>query len=588
MHRAVSAIRRAGSKLLRYTGLEPLVGARLRRYLELLAERAEPYRQRRAAARFPYQPTVSLLVPVDGDDVPYLPGMIASVRKQSYPHWELLLLADSESTTTSAARVVAGVGKQDRRIHLLHCAATAVVARLNHALEQSSGDFVGLLYGSDELAPAALFSGVRLLNEHPGVGLVYTDENQLSPRGEQGCAFFKPAWSPEHFLSCMYTGGLSLYRRSTVREKGAFREGFGTAYEYDLALRISEGTRAIHHLPLVLYHRRVAALARDTPPFLQRVAGAGARRAVADHLKRKRLDASCEPGLSEVTQRVRFRIAGRPLVSILIPTGGFTRRIDDREIVLVIECVRSLVERTDYPHYEIVCVDDGDLGTPTNTALRAAAGARLRQISHPGPFNFAAKINLGASHAAGEHLLLLNDDMEILSPGWLSAMLEFSQQPEIGVVGAKLYYPDRAIQHAGVVVPPEAFPAHVYRGFPAALQPAYYDLHLVRNYSAVTGACMMTRRAVFEAAGGFDPAFPVNYNDIDYCLKVRELGYRIVYTPYAELLHFESISRGAGGTDARPEELELFDRRWRSRGAADPFHDSRRSAVWSVEHRTCV
>jgi GT2 family glycosyltransferase len=258
-----------------------------------------------------------------------------------------------------------------------------------------------------------------------------------------------------------------------------------------------------------------------------------------------------------------------------------TRDVGGRSIDLLANCVRSIAERTDYPHFEIVYVDNGDLRADTREALASLRGLALRAVTYTGPFNVADKMNLGARHAAGEHLLFLNDDVEVIGPGWMRAMLEYSQQPGVGAVGAKLYFPNDAVQHAGVIIPPVGSPAHVYHAFPPKRQAGIADLGVVRNYSAVTGACLMTRAEVFADLGGFDVGFPVNYNDVDYCLKVRERGLRVVFTPYAELYHFESLSRvGSADHGIRPEELARFAGRWGHVAKRDPYHDMRRTSVW--------
>jgi O-antigen biosynthesis protein len=568
-----------GGKLLRLTGLESVVGSHLHPVHDRLAAWAEPHRQRYVASRLKYRPQISLIVCLDARNSAFLPGTVASIQRQTYGCWELVIASDSE-IPDATLRHVASLARRDPRIRLQRSDDAAIVLRLNQALANSRADFIGLLNAGDELAPDALYRCVRLLTEDPAAEWLYTDEDQLLPTGGRVLPFLKPTWSPEHFLSCMYTGGLSLYRRTALQEKGAFRDGFGAAFEYDLALRLLDDPRVIHHLPQVLFHRRVEEAAPGPPPAIERIPADDARRAVTDYLARNRIEAVCEPGGARTTHRVRFQINGAPRVSIIVPTAGFSRLVRKHTRVLVLNCIESILRRTTYANYEIVCVTNRQLGEATSAALRSAAGSRLRQVSFSGPFNFSEMINLGASAATGEHLLFLNDDIEVLSPDWLESMLEFCQQPEVGAVGSKLYFPSLAIQHAGVVTPPGGFPAHIYRGITQSQQPEYQDLHIVRNYSAVTGACMMTSSTVFSAAGGFDPAFPVNYNDIDYCFRVRELGYRVVYTPYAELIHYESVSRAKDNdTGAKPEELQLFGNRWGSAMAADPFNDAWRSSL---------
>jgi GT2 family glycosyltransferase len=376
-------------------------------------------------------------------------------------------------------------------------------------------------------------------------------------------------------LSSGYLGRLTVYRSACIRQAGGFRPGFDGAHEFDLALRVTERTQHIHHVPKVLYHRAVPHWQPRRSTLLGVDGRPAARKALQDYLNRNSPEATAEIGTRPDTQRVRWGIRGLPLVTVVIPTAGFRRNIGGKELDLLANCVRSIVDRTGYPRVEIICVENGDLPCSTREAISAPMPFPVRIITYAERiFNVAAKMNLGAREARGEHLLFLNDDTEVLSAGWLSAMLEYSQLPEIGAVGAKLYFDNGSIQHAGVMIPPVGSPGHVYYGLAPVEQMAVSDLDVVRNYSAVTGACMMTRRDLFERLGGFDESFAVNYNDVDYCLKVRESGYRIVYTPFAELLHFESVSRVSSGDEGvKPQEVQQLRERWEAQIVRDPYHD---------------
>jgi glycosyltransferase involved in cell wall biosynthesis len=481
----------------------------------------ELHRQRGRALRFRYAPTLALLVPVRNGAPVALRRTVASVLRQSYPRWKLYLV-QAGPDAPAAAEAVRALACADARVAAWNgTGGSQPNAALNGVMAAAQAELVALLDEGDELVPDALFRVTEFLNENPGTDVVYTDEEPAG--GAPGGPMYKPDWSPEHFLFQAYTGRLAFYRRGTVQEVGGgVRADFQAAREYDLLLRMVERTSRVGHVREVLYRRRAPA---EVPPVAE------ACQAVSDHLRRLGAEAECRPDPGGNGYRVRFRVRGTPRVSIVIPTAGMTRTVGERRVDLLANCVRSIAERTEYANYEIVWVDSGDLRPETSAALAAVEGAALRGITYTGPFNVAAKMNLGAAAATGEHLLFLNDDVEVVSGEWISAMLEFSQQGEVGAVGAKLYFPDGAIQHAGVVIPPEGSPGHVYYGFPCERQAEVADLQVVRNYSAVTGACLMTRAAVFREAGSFDPAFPVNYNDVDYCLKVRERGYRVVFTP---------------------------------------------------------
>jgi GT2 family glycosyltransferase len=256
-------------------------------------------------------------------------------------------------------------------------------------------------------------------------------------------------------------------------------------------------------------------------------------------------------------------------VSIIIPTAGQIRDVATGKLDLLATCVESIIARTEYHNYEVLCVDNGDLSDATRQSLESLQDQRIKLLSFTRPFNLADKMNFGAQHASGPHLLFLNDDTSVLSGEWLAAMLEFSQQDEIGAVGAKLYFPDNRVQHAGVIIP-NYTPFHVFYRHRGTSIGYFSNMVLTTNYSAVTGACMMTRAEVFNRAGGFNLVFPINYNDVDYCLKVRELGYRIVFTPFAGLCHFESLTRVGG---VRVEETARLKDVWGETIQCDPYYN---------------
>jgi GT2 family glycosyltransferase len=292
-----------------------------------------------------------------------------------------------------------------------------------------------------------------------------------------------------------------------------------------------------------------------------------------DHVARLPLRATVEDQPGDGYWRVRYEIVGRPLVSVIIPTDGRVARMASGSRDLPLACVQSIVERTDYENYEIVLVDNGRVSP--ELARYIDAQPRIRRVGYDadGPFNFAHKLNFAARQAAGEHLLLLNDDTEAITPEWMRAMLEFSQQPEIGAVGAKLLYPDGRLQHVGVVLGIGGGACHVFSG-QARNSPGYFgSAWVIRNYSAVTGACCMTRRDVFDALGGFDERFATDFNDVDYCLRVRARGLRIVGTPFAQLYHFEGATFGSREHVVNPAEVSALSERWAEVIAHDPYYN---------------
>jgi GT2 family glycosyltransferase len=371
----------------------------------------------------------------------------------------------------------------------------------------------------------------------------------------------------------MYTCHLMILRTSLARELGGFRRGFEGSQDYDLVLRVSERTDRIHHVPQILYHWRKIPGSVAASGLAKTWAIDAGERALQEHAERTGLDAVVVPGPGPGLFRIRHRIAGTPLVSIVLPTAGRTRVIGDRTIDLLVNCVSSVVKKTTYQNYELVIGDDGELPEATAAYLASVTQAPIRRLHFPQPdgFNYGRKLNFIASHARGEHLLLFNDDTEIISGEWLEAMLEYSQQEAIGGVGAKLLYPDGRIQHIGIVTGVSGMVAHAFHGHPGSTPGYGASAQIVRNYSAVTAACMMTRRELYERLGGFDVRFQFDFNDIDYCLRLRRAGYRLVYTPYAELYHLEMATWGARPWHA--EELEYMRQTWADVLANDPYYN---------------
>ncbi|HEX8394661.1 MAG TPA: glycosyltransferase family 2 protein [Longimicrobium sp.] len=529
-----------------------LIPGPLRPMVKGVFTRLELRRQRRRVPALTAVPTFALLVPLSGTDARAAARTIRSAVRQSYPHWTLYLVPQKSAPHAGAAGAV-----RDPRV-----TTWSGEPSLQAVADASGAEWVALVPPGDELSPAALFRVAESLAADPAADVVYTDEMVAEGSGMR--PVLKPDWSPDTILFDAYTGGFCCFRHASAREAGSFRTEPGDARGYDLLLRLAERGAPIRHLPELLYVRRGGAggvPVHARPEF---------RRAVNEHLAREAA-AGRRPRGEAGERGVRFEVRGTPLVSIVIPTAGMTRTVAGRPLDLLAHCVQSIADAGEYPAYEVVVVHNGDL-RPETVAVLDASGVSLRMVAYAGPFNVAEKMNLGAAHAAGEHLLFLNDDVEVITPGWLRAMLEYSQQEPIGAVGAKLRFPDGSIQHAGVALAPNAAPGHVHYNIPRAGEANVPELSAPRNYSAVTGACMMTRAGVFREVNGFDADFPVNYNDVDYCLRVRAAGYRVVFTPFAELFHFESVSREVTNEHGvRPAELVQFAARWGAAYRGDPL-----------------
>jgi len=534
---------------------------------------------------------IGVITPVYNIEGPYLRRCIESVRAQYYPFWELCL-CDDGSTSPDTLEVLESYRGIDPRIKIaVHEKNQGIAAASNRAVEISTGDYVAMLDNDDELAPKALYEVAKAIEINPEIDLLYTDEDKLDDSGEFVDHYCKPDWSPDHLLSVMYLLHLLVVRKDLFYEVGGFRPEFSGAQDYDLALRLSTRAQSIHHVPKILYHwRKIRGSAAELVDAKPEALDAG-RRALEDHLERNGIEGEVEFGQIEGTFRVRYRIREHPLASLCILAGNNRATVEGKgNIDLLENFVKSIVAKTDYPNYEIVVVDDGNLSDSTRRAL-SGLPYRLESFTEPDrplnfPFNFAKKANFAFRQARGRHIVLLNDDMEVISEEWLSAMIEFTQQPRVGVVGARLLFPDGRIQHVGVVLGVNRRAAHPFHSFPAGFVGYNAYTHVIRNYSAVTAACMATRIDVVEATGGFDEQLAIDYNDIDFCLKAVQQGYDVVFTPYAELYHFEgtSIHRKV----QNPREVELFQQRWSSFVERDPFYNpnlTRTRADFAIDPR---
>lgn len=530
---------------------------------EALAEMA------RVQAGWAYRPLISIITPVYNTDPKWLRAAVESVRRQAYPHWELCL-CDDASTSAATRAALDQLAQSDARIKVTRLPQNGgISAASNAALALARGEFIVRLDHDDELAPEALFELARLLNQHPDADVVYSDHDKLEADGSRSEPYFKPDWSPDLFLSYMYLCHMDGARRALVEEVGGFRSEYNGAQDYDLYLRLTERTTRIHHIPAILYHwRKIEGSTAGAGAAKPWALDAG-QRALADAVARRGWNAEVVPGRLPGHYRVRFRITEQPLVSILILTRGGEPAPGQRD--LLAECLGALVRRTTYTNYELVIASDS--GRVSAQTARAIASSR-HEIHHydvPPPFNFSRKTNFAAARARGSHLVLFNDDVEVITPEWIEALLEHSQRPEIGAAGGKLYYPDGRLQHVGMLLGVGAgtIAAHAFHQHPGA-SPGYFGSTIVTtNMSAVTAALMMTRREVYERMGGFNEDLPIDFNDVDYCLKLRHDGLRIVFTPWAEAYHHESASFGPRTQDLN--RIAEMRRLWGSEIDRDPY-----------------
>ena len=529
---------------------------------------------RRDLRALPRHPLISIVMPVYNPDLLHLSSAIDSVRAQIYENWELCI-ADDASTDASVARTLKQYATADSRIKVTFRERNGHIAACsNSALELATGEWVALLDQDDLLSEHALAVVAATIGEHPEAGLIYSDEDKIDQSGARCCPFFKPDWNPELLLGQNYVSHLGIYRRALLIEIGGFREGYEGSQDHDLALRCSEKLQPAHirHIPRVLYHWRMAEGSAAATAEAKPYAAEAARRAIADHLQRKKIDGVVVPcPENREWHRVIYDLpAPLPLVSIIIPTRD--------QAALLQRCLTGIREKTDYAPVEIVIVDNGSTEPETHALLsKLALDARVQLLTDAGEFNFSRLINRGVRIARGEILVLLNNDIETEKSGWLREMVSHAMRPEVGAVGARLWYPDGRLQHAGVVLGLHGVAGHAFQRFPpqpVALMNRTFILS--QNCSAVTAACMVLRKTIFDDVGGFDENLPNNFNDVDFCLRLRERGWQIIWTPYADLIHQESASRGRdSGFAERAQllrEMAYMQEKWGEQLRNDPFY----------------
>lgn len=518
-------------------------------------------------------PKISLIFPVYNTRPDFLNEAIFSVLHQGYTDWELCIACSTDGGQWSQANVQrVHAATNDPRVKVVFTPAQGISANSNAALELATGDYVAFLDCDDTLDPNALGHIANAVVAEPDLDFIYSDEDKIGTFGGNFAPYYKPDWSPDTFMSKMYTCHFSAYRTSLVKELGGLREQYDGAQDYDLVLRVMEKTDRIHHIPAVLYHWRIHETSTAGGAGAKPEAHTAAVEAIHDALSRRGEAAIVEPS-STGHHNVRYLPVDpdSQRVSIIIPIRDNARMTDN--------LLRTIYSRTHgYSNFEVIVVDNGSVEPETAKMLEKWADREpdFRVIRDDRPFNFGGLNNMAAREATGNFLLFLNNDMVVLSPEWLRDMVGYAQRESIGAVGAKLLFADSTVQHAGVILGPGGVAGHPFSGASDHEHGYYSQLSTVTNYSAVTGACLMVRREVFEEVEGFEERLAVAFNDIDLCIRIRNSGYNNVYLPFVKLFHFESKSRGYEDT---PEKRARFDReaqfmknRWGQMLINDPFY----------------
>ncbi len=521
--------------------------------------------------RLQNRPLISVLMPVYEPSGEHLRKAIESVTEQIYENWELCI-ADDASTVTETHEILQEYRNKYPRIKLVTRANNGHISRAsNSALSLVDGDWVAMLDQDDALSANALAEVVLEIARYPESQIIYSDEDKFNQHGVRYAPHFKPDFSRELFRSQNYLNHLIVHRTENIKSVGGWRVGFEGSQDYDLTLRIFEriDERSIRHIPKVLYHWRATTGSTALSINEKSYAYAAGMRALEEHVERTKISAVLEQASDGPYYRLRHRLTeSEPLVSIIIPTRD--------KVELLRNCISSIFSRTTYRNFEILVVDNGSVKEETISYLEEMqAYGKIGVISYDHPFNYSAINNFAVRHVEGDVLCLMNSDIEVINDDWLSEMVSWVCQEDIGCVGAKLYYPDNTIQHAGVILGVGGVAGHSHKYQDKDANGYFHRLKLVQNLSAVTGACMVVRREIYEKVGGLDEEnLTVAFNDVDFCLKVRELGLSNVWTPYAELYHHESKSRGL---DDDPEKIARFQneisymqRRWKL--VPDPYY----------------
>lgn len=530
-------------------------------------------RQRKISKDFKYRPLISILLPTYNTNPTYLRSCIDSVLSQSYDNWELCISDDNSTSEQTKGVIKEYVEKYGNIIVTFRKENGHISKSSNTALSMAKGDYISLLDHDDILPPNALFEVVDTINKNPKVDLIYTDEDKIDCEGNHIEPFFKPDWSPDFMNSCNMITHFATMKTNIIRRVNGFTVGTHGAQDWDLFLKITSKTNNIYHIPKILYHWRKSetstAMNADSKPY----AYINQKNVLRSSVRQRKENAYIDSHVALGFWRKKYVIPTNPLVSIIIPTKNNFKYIK--------KCIESIIENTTYPYFEIIIVDTGSTDSQVNNFYGKLINdnENIQIVKYKKKFNFSDACNYGADNSNGEYLLFLNNDTEVITHDWIQSLLEHAQRPEVGMVGPKLIFEDKTIQHAGIVLSERDIAFHPFYGQDERVDIfTYIYTANIRNVSAVTAACCMVGRDKFNKVGGFDTKLRITYNDVDLNLKLRKEGYHNVYTPYAELFHYESKSVGRINTSERDgSELksaqEEMRKRWSDFLKRDPFYN---------------
>lgn len=522
-----------------------------------------------------YLPLFSIIMPVYNVDLKWIRKAVSSINNQIYKNWELCI-ADDASTNPKLIKYLKRLSRR-KNIKVTFRRRNGHISQAsNSALKLANGEFVALMDNDDILHPQALAEVVKVLNEDKNTDLIYSDEDKVDIEDKRMEPFFKPDWTPDLFMSTNYLCHLTVIRKRLVDSVKGFRKGYEGSQDYDLFLRVIEKTKNIKHIPDVLYSWRKIPGSTAYEYKEKNYVDNRSIKALEDYLKRNNIKGEVNTGLFSGSFRVKYEIIGEPLVSILIPTKDKPEYIE--------RCISSILDKTTYQNYEIIIIDTNSTDKKTLEYYNTIKDdPKIKFLKWEKKFNFSAVNNFGVKDANGEFLLLLNNDTEIITPTWIEGMLEHAQRKDVGAVGVKLLYPNNTIQHAGIVLginggTGKGVAGHAFKFFPREIQGFPVQKDIIKNYSAVTAACLMIKKDKYFEVGKMDEEFRIAFNDVDFGLKLLKKGYYNLYTPYVELFHHESISVGKPEDNTRDndefkKEIDMMYERWEELIKKDPYYN---------------
>lgn len=546
-------------------------------YEQYIPTREELEKQRKK--KWNYGPKISIIVPAYKTPEAFLRQLMDSLLAQTYANWELCI-ANASPEDASMEYVLKEYAKKDSRILWKKLEENKGIAEnTNEAFAMATGEFAGLLDHDDLLAPNALYEVAKALETEPDIDVLYTDEDKV--RGDEVLEHFQPNLKPDFNIDLLrsnnYICHFFVVRKSLLEKTGGFRREYDGAQDYDFIFRCTQAAGKIHHIPEILYHWRTHQSSTADNPESKLYAFEAGKRAIEENLRQNGLIGEVSHTKDYGFYRVKYPVQGEPLVSIIIPNKDAKEDLE--------KCIQSILEKSSYTNYEILIVENNSTGEEIFSYYKELSGnSKIRLLRWKREFNYSAINNYGAKKAKGDYLLFLNNDTEVISPDWIEEMLGFCQRPDTGIVGARLYFGNNTIQHAGTVIGIGGIAGHMFTDMPRERSGYMHKAAIIQDLSAVTAACMMVKRQVFEEVQGFEEQLSVAFNDVDFCLRVREKQYLVVYDPYVELYHYESKSRGAEDSKEKvrrfQSEIEFMRCRWEALlKKGDPYYNKNLSLV---------